>query len=247
MTRLTVASRQNSERPMKLTPLLIAVVALPTVALADDFDRKVAGLPLLQDKKVQAELKVTDAQRSKMNKHADAFNVKAEAYQKQLEAQAKKDKKDVKPDPKKVDALMSELKAKVLGELTLVQLKRLRELSLQAVGVTALGDDLIAAKVGLNGDQKTKVRSVVRAGLDAANKLIAAADAAARKGIPEPKTEAEMKKAEETYNKRMEAEQKKLQPQLQKIRNDTITKALAVLNAKQNEIWKMLQGKPYAG
>lgn len=225
---------------------LLGLLAV-SLALADNFDRTIAGLPLLQDPKVQAELKITEAQRKKMNTHAEAFNKKSAAYQKELEAQEAKTKKPAEPDPKRIDAMMSELKTKVLNELSAVQLKRLRELSLQAVGVTALGDDLVAARIGLTADQKTKVRGVVKAGLDAANKLLGQADANARKGIADPKTEAEFKKAEATYNTRMEAEQKKIQPQLQKIREDTIKKALAILNAKQNEAWKALQGKPYNG
>lgn len=225
---------------------LLGLVAMASV-MADDFDRKIAGMPLLQDKKVQTELKITEVQRKKMNAHADAFNKKSQAYQKELEAQQKKTGKPVQPDPKRIDALMATLKANVLKELSAVQLRRLRELSLQAVGVTALGDDLVAARIGLTGAQKTQVRKVVKEGLDAANKLIGQADANARKGIKEPKTEAEFKKAEATYNTRMEAEQKKIQPQLTKIRDATIKKALAILNAKQNEAWKALQGKPYTG
>lgn len=232
---------------MKRTLALISSLAVISLVSADDFDKKIAGFQLLQDKKVQAELKITEAQRTKLNKHADSFNAKAAAYQKELEAEAKKTKKQVQPDPKRMNAIMSDLKSKVLAELSAVQLKRLRELSLQAVGVTALGDDLVAAKIGLTSAQKTQVRSVVKSGLDAANKLLAQADANARKGIKEPKNEAEMKKAEETYAKKIEAEQKKIQPQLQKIRQDTIQKALKVLNAKQNETWKQLQGKPFTG
>lgn len=225
---------------------LLGLVAMASV-MADDFDRKIAGMPLLQDKNVQTELKITEAQRKKMNAHADAFNKKSQAYEKELEAKQKTSKTPVQPDPKRIEAMMEALKANVLKELSAVQLKRLRELSLQAVGVTALGDDLVAARVGLTGTQKTQVRKVVKEGLDAANKLMGQADANARKGIKEPKTEAEFKKAEATYNTRMEAEQKKIQPQLQKIRDNTIKKALAILNAKQNAAWKALQGKPYTG
>jgi len=232
---------------MKSTLVLISSLAIASFAVADDFDRKVAGFQLLQDKKVQAELKITEAQRAKLNKHADGFNAKLAAYQKELEAQAKKAQKQVQPDPKRMNALMEDLKKKVLAELSAAQLIRLRELSLQAVGVTALGDDLVAAKVGLSAAQKQKVRTIVKSGLDAANKLMAQADANARKGIKEPKSEAEAKKAQETYGKRMEAEQKKIQGQLQKIRQDTIQNALKVLNAQQNETWKKLQGKPYTG
>lgn len=232
---------------MKRILPFFAALSLVSLATADDFDKKIAAFQLLQDKKVQTELKMTEAQRTKLNKHADVFNNKAAAYQKELAAQEQKTKKPAQPDPKRMDAMMTELKNKVLAELSAAQLKRLRELSLQAVGVTALGDDLVAARVGLTADQKTKVRGLIKTGLDAANKLLAQADANARKGIKEPKNEAELKKAEETYNTRIQAEQKKIQPQLQKLRDDTIKKVLAALNAKQNEVWKQLQGKPYTG
>lgn len=232
---------------MKRTLALFAAFSLFSIAAADDFDKKIAAFQLLQDKKVQTELKLTEAQRTKLNKHADAFNAKAAAYQKELEAQQKKTNKPAQPDQKRMEAMMTELKAKVLAELSATQMKRLRELSLQAVGVTALGDDLVAARVGLTADQKAKVRTLIKSGLDAANKLMAQADANARKGIKEPKNQAEFKKAEETYNKRIEAEQKRIQPQLQKLREDTIKKVLAAMNAKQNAAWKQLQGKPYTG
>jgi hypothetical protein len=222
---------------MKRTLALFAAFSLFSNAAADDFDKKIAAFQLLQDKKVQTELKLTEAQRTKLNKHADAFNAKAAAYQKELEAQQKKTNKPAQPDQKRMEAMMTELKGKVLAELSATQMKRLRELSLQAVGVTALGDDLVAARVGLTADQKAKVRTLIKSGLDAANKLMAQADANARKG----------KKAEETYNKRIEAEQKRIQPQLQKLREDTIKKVLAAMNAKQNAAWKQLQGKPYTG
>jgi hypothetical protein len=179
-----------------------------------------------------------------MNVHADAFKKKAQAYQNELAAQQKAGKTP-KPDREREVKMLTELKAKVLSEMSATQIKRLREISLQAVGVTALGDDAVAARVGLSADQKAKIRKLVGAGLEKANGLAKQANDRAAKGLKEPKTQKEVEAWQKEFGTRLAAEQKKLQPQLESIRKSTITQVLALLNEKQKNAWKALLGPTF--
>lgn len=237
---------ETSQGPMKAL-ILAPLALLSNLALADAFDEQIASIQLLQSKPVQKELGITQAQRAAMNKYADEFNKKAEAYQADLAKKSDGGKKQVQRDIAQETKMLGELKQKVLSQLSQAQIKRLRELSLQAVGVTALGDDAVAAKVGLSTEQKNKIRKLVQAGLEGANKIMEAAHQRASKGIPTPKNQAEAEKATKTYNTRIAEEQKKIQPSLDKIRADTIKNVLAVMNPNQKAAWNALQGKIFKG
>ena len=226
---------------------LFALIALAATALADAFDNQIASVQLLQTKAVQKELAITEAQRSKMNVFAQEFNKQAEAYRNELNKKSNNGKIQVTPDRNREIAMLNQLKTKVLGTLSAVQVKRLREISLQAVGVTALGDDAVAQKIGLSETQKKQIRDLVGKGLTGANKLIQDANQRAMKGIAQPKNEAEAKKAQEVFQKRSVAEQQKIKGQVEKIRSTTITGVMAILNAKQKSTWNALLGKPFIG
>lgn len=228
-----------------LNTLLFAVTA--ALAGADTFDNQIASVQLLQTKAVQKELGISDSQRSKMNVFAGEFNKQAEAYRAELLKKSNNGKTQVAPDRNREVAMLNQLKTKVLGTLSSAQVKRLREISLQAVGVTALGDDIVAKRVGINETQKKKIRDLVGKGLSQANKLITEANQRAMKGIAEPKNEAEAKKAQETFQKRSLTEQNKIKPQVEKIRATTITQVMGLLDAKQKGIWNALLGKPFIG
>jgi hypothetical protein len=226
---------------------LFALVVLATTALADAFDNQIASVQLLQTKAVQKELAISEAQRSKMNVFAQEFNKQAEAYRNELNKKSNNGKIQVTPDRNREIAMLNQLKTKVLGTLSAGQVKRLREISLQAVGVTALGDDAVAQKIGLSETQKKQIRDLVGKGLTGANKLIQDANQRAMKGIAQPKNEAEAKKAQELFQKRSVAEQQKIKGQVEKIRSTTITGVMAILNAKQKSTWNTLLGKPFIG
>ncbi len=228
---------------MRIVTVSLLALGLLAGALADDFDRKIAAFPLLQNKQVQTELGISAGQLKQMNVFADDFNKKAKAYQAEVLKKAGNDPKKVKPDSARESAMLSDLKTKVINLLNPVQLKRLRELSLQAVGVTALGDDTVAQRVGINATQKTQIRGFVKAGLDAANKILMEVERTSRAGIVQPKSDAEAKKANDVYQGRRQAEMKKVSPQLQKIRQGTIDKVMAVLTPAQKKTWKDLLGK----
>lgn len=231
---------------MRTLITIAGFITLAASALADQFDSNLASIQLLQDKRVQKELKVSEAQRSKMNAHAQAFNKQAETYRQEMMKKAESNK-NVQPDRDREMKMLTSLKAKVLGELSSTQVKRLREISLQAVGVTALGETEVAKRVGLSAAQKTKVQNLVKKGLEDANNLVQLANRKAEQSLKPAKTQAEVVKWQQDFQKRAEQEQKKIQPQIEKIRNQTISSVMAVLDTKQKAAWKALLGNPFNG
>src|SRR4051812_29884919 len=107
----------------------------------DQFDLHVSSLRILQDRSVQAELGVTTAQRAKMDKFADGYNSDLNAYLAELKKQNKADEQ--LPD-ETMSMMLARLKQSVMAVLTPSQLKRLREISLQAYGLNGLMDDTVA-------------------------------------------------------------------------------------------------------
>lgn len=218
------------------------MAAATGLAAADDFDRAVASLMILQNNKVQKDIGITTSQRDKMNVHAKTFNDGMNKLGKDYEAALKKDPK-AKPDGAKQQKLVVDFKTKVLALLSDSQIKRLREISLQALGVGALGDTMVAKKVGLSGSQTTKVREALTAGLNEATKIQTAARQKLTQGLKEPKTEAEKKKVAAEIDKRMKQAAPKLEQELNAIRSSTEKKVLAVLSSSQKSTWNALLGK----
>jgi GTP1/Obg family GTP-binding protein len=226
---------------LKKITALIGLATLVAGASAQDFDRTVASIMLLQDQKIQAELKVTKAQRDKMNTHAAAFQKVAKAYGEKLQKQGK----NAKANPAEENKMLGTLKNNILGTLTAAQIKRLREISLQVLGVGAIGDDLVAARLGLSATQKTDVRKHLSDGLQRANAIQQKTMTEARKGIKEPKNEAEAKKAQQTFDSRMKTLGPPAQKQLNVIRMDVQKKVLAILTPVQRTTWTGLLGKTF--
>ncbi len=229
---------------MRTLSVLFAL-ALAGLVMADQFDTNLASIQLLTDKRVQTELKVNEAQRKKMNSHAAEFNKQAEAYRKEMEKKSDGGKKPVQPDRQREMQMLTSLKAKVLGELSQTQIKRLREISLQAVGVTALGDAEVGKRVGINETQRTQIQKLIRKGLEDANKVVADANKRAENSLKPAKTQAEVAKWQQDFQKKSMEEQRKAQPQIEKIRTQTISSVLAVMNDKQKAAWKALLGAPF--
>lgn len=227
---------------MKRLLLGIVLGSLASVSFADDFDKKVAVIYLLQDKKVQAELKITEAQREKMNKLSEPYNKKVKAITDKVGKNG-----PTEAQQKELNAEITKLRASVLNLLTAPQLKRLRELSLQAIGLGALADDVVAAKLGLNQKQVTKIRSELSAGMKALEEAQMDFHKRAMKDIKEPKTDKEREAAAKLYQSRIEKMSKEIETKLSSIRKNTESKVLACLTAEQKTAWKNLNGKWYTG
>ncbi len=228
---------------------LISVLIVSVGALAqgrDAFDLHAASFQLLTLDSVKKELGVTQAQRAKMNKHADAHSAVVDRLIK-----AQKDSKDPRKSAEKLapqaQASMKRLNDLVLGELSAAQLKRLREISLQQVGPSALGDTVVAKKVGMTDAQVKQLRKVYETAAEQAAKIQKSAMDKVFAGMPKERPK-DPKKAKEVYDegmRRAKVEGDRVKPILTQIAKGADTKALAVLTAAQRQAWTALQGKPF--
>lgn len=237
---------------LSLLPVLLLSVSAFAQTKHDPFDFKMASVIILQSKEVQKELGVTEAQRTQMNKHADKHRGELVAYQKQLEANQKDKNKPLDVDPTKMDGMFVNLKKGVFGQLKPAQLKRLCEISLQQLGLVALIDETVATRVGLTAAEQKRVKSTYEAGIKEADDIARSGQAQLeiqlnelRKKYPNPKTDAEKQKVMAEAQKKAEAIEKRIDPQIESVRKVTLTKMLSLLTAKQRANWTALLGKPF--
>jgi hypothetical protein len=215
-------------------------------AIADEFDRHVASIVLLQSRKVQAEVGITPAQRKQLNVHADWHRAQLQSYEAELKRLGAAGK-PADPDERRLASLMGQLKVRVLKELTDAQTKRLREISLQVEGISALLDPVVAARVGLTAKQNKQLQSIFA---DAAKRGTALQQEALDSAVKpfkasQPKNEREANDLERKINQAIAAAEKRIEPQLQRIRAETHALALKTLTTQQVAVWKRLQGKPF--
>lgn len=223
--------------------LLIAAVA----GAADKFDAYCANPAILQNRAVQNEVKITAQQRAQMNKFADVNRSELEAYQKRLAGKP--------PEATVIKGYMDELKNKIVGLLSASQLKRLRELNLQALGLAGLVDPMIATKVGLTGSSYTAYKNTFLSGRQETNVLIhQTMDPinAKYEKLAEPyrgkekEHEAELKKLFEQFKAEATAAEHRLEPKVQAKTKSIQAKLLGLLTAKQKATWEALKGKTFA-
>jgi hypothetical protein len=120
---------------MKWMASLVFIAASALALAADNFDYEVANVQLLSDKAVQKEVGITEAQRTKLQQYADALN----------KANNEKD-----AELQKFGLYTSvTFRKNCLETLTAAQLKRLREITIQAAGPRALMNRTVASTCGL--------------------------------------------------------------------------------------------------
>jgi hypothetical protein len=234
---------------IRQTQLLIALLLLllPIVARAqkkmDSFDLHVASLRVLERKDVQAELVITPAQRNKMDKFATDYNDHLNAYL----AELKKQKKVNQPMPDQtVIMMLSQLKQDVMGVLSADQLKRLREISLQAFGLNGILDKVVAKKVGLNDDQINRMANTYKTGSKKANDLVVNAIKPVQNQFKKkPKDKKEAEKMQADYLAKSKSAMKAVEPNVQKVNNDTQSAMLAIFTPQQRQAYLALQGKVF--
>lgn len=232
-------------RPFFLS--LLMALAVAASAQIDPFDYHCADVVLLQAKEVQTELKITEAQRAKMNEAAATHRTRLTTYDAQQKAAKTKDSQQ--QAAAKLKGYFDELKRGVFTSLSAAQLKRLREISLQRAGLLALLDDVVAKKVNLTGATHTKFRTAFTDGAKQAGTI----ERASLKPIfdkYEPKMKAaktadERRKIEQQMRPELEAAGKKIAPQIQKLQNETQQKLVAILTPAQKNTWQALLGKPF--
>lgn len=225
-----------------------AIIASAAVgfAQAENFDSYASNLALLQDKKIQTELGVTEAQRKTLNTHAEWYNGQTAAIQKQ--APNAKTKAQQEALSKKLQGLMGQMKTRCLKVLTAGQKKRLRELSLQLQGPAVLLDERVAKEVGASADQLKKMRALYEGNI----KKVSAMQEKTFRPIAEKyekqakgKSGEALKKIQEAMNKEMQAAQVRVQPQVQALATDTRNGILKLLTPAQRTKMQNLMGKPF--
>jgi len=230
--------------PMRtITAIFLSVGLIVCVSAQAAFDREVINISLLQTKEVKDELKVTQAQRERMNVAARAYNTVAERVEKTI-----KDGKEVSTgDRTAMDREYVKMRKGVMDALTAVQLKRLREISLQTVGLPALTAPPVAKRVGLSSTQSNQIRSTFEVVEKQVNTLMKGVQDRVMKEFKDkkPKNETEARTLNSNYERRMTTEMEKIRPQVEKIQRDSTNKIFSILSTTQRATWNNLLGKPF--
>jgi hypothetical protein len=213
------------------------------IAIAQNaFDLHAADMTILQAKSIQNAIGITTAERNRMNVFAIGYGSRIQAYKKELIKEHK-----TKFDPSRVESLQAELKRQVFAELTPAQLKRLREISLQHDGIAALGDDVVAKKVGLSPSQLDKVRKLIvndRTDLGALERQVANPIVTKYRKL-KPKTPAAQKGVVAKFRAEMSSAELRIRPRVNAIVIRDHAKIMAVLSPAQRSAWNSLLGKPF--
>lgn len=224
----------------RLTPLLV-LAAGSFVHAADPFDVHCADIRVMQDRAVQTDMKITAAQREKMNRYATEFATKANAILKGYK------KPPTGPDPK-ITALGNKMKMQVISVLSPTQLRRLREISLQVVNALAVADPVVAKRVGVTAAQLATFQTTIKDGQqralviqrNALNPIVAKYRAKGK-----PKNEAEAKKLQAAFTGEMKAASRGIKPRIDALSKETSNKLRKVLTPKQIATFDALKGKPF--
>lgn len=221
---------------------LTLAAAVGAQAAPDAFDKYASNIAILQDKVIQKELKINEAQRAKLNKHASWFNGETKKLNDAVE---KTKKPPTQADQKKLATLMNQMKDKVVAELSQYQLKRLREISLQMTGDRALLDPTVGKKVGLTDAQIKKLQgsyeTTAKKMVDLETKTYKVIND--KYAAKNPKTDAEKKKLTQEWDKEMAAAQKKIAPTLKQYAGEFTKSLNSTLSAAQKNKWTALLGK----
>lgn len=224
----------------------MAFVAAASFAAPDPFDQKVANFQLLTQKPIQTELKVTEAQRKKMNTFGQSFEKESKA----LVDSYQKAKKQMDADfQKKSFANLTKLRNSVLGVLSDAQLKRLREITIQVAGKVAILDVNVAEKIGISKAQRESVSKLYT---EAQQKLqaiqseaIKALEPKYREKEKSAKTDKDRQALQAAFQKDLQAELKKREPRAVAIQKDYDGKMSKQISKAQWAKLEALKGKPF--
>ncbi|RYG85891.1 hypothetical protein EON77_04740 [bacterium] len=232
---------------MRLRSLLLPGLVLAAgvaQAAPDPFDYGLANILILQNKAVQKELGITQAQRDRMNSYAKVQGQSAARVQ--AEAQ-KAGQKGYNPDQqKRIQQGFLTLRAGVLNLLTPPQLKRLRELTIRSAGTAALLDPNIGKRLKITEPQRKSMAQAFGAGQKEAGTLQQRAFQPVMKKYQakKPASSDEAKKLQASYTVEMKGAARGITAQMQAIEKRTATKMLGALTASQRAGFEALKGKP---
>lgn len=218
---------------MAVTTLLLAAVLAPR----DPFLDYLCDVTLLQDKAVQAELKIDERQRAQLNSHADWLAAEAE----RIRADA--------PADERVERLLQAravFKTRVLESLTEPQVKRLAQLSLRAMQVVAILDVAVQERLGVTEAQAKRLAEAWKStGVAVAAILEKAREPViAKYRAMGPPSEGERKARQEAMLAEIAAADKSAAPEVEKLKA-AFEKAVAeTLTEGQKREWEALKGPP---
>ena len=143
-------------------PVVVCVgCLLPALAPAQDaFDEHLADIVVLQPKPVQKDVGITDWQHTLLKKYADRQAKEVEGYLKAQKAKGVSPNSITPQDPHIME-YFKELRANVIKTLKPGQLKRLREITLQARGYAMLLDPIVQRRLGVTAPQLDKIRAAL--------------------------------------------------------------------------------------
>ena len=225
---------------------LLPLIAIATAALAkDEFDMKVSNVEILRDRAIQDELGITEGQRKTLNGFADKFNAANNA--KIAEYQKAKKQPDMAFQKYTFDQYVK-MRASVLGALSDGQLKRLREVTIQAAGPRAIMDKNVATKVGLTDKDYNFIRTTIISSDQKIAKIKNDVGAIIRKKYEKtakPKTKEEAEKLNKKVQADITAEMKKREPEFKALVKASDEKVKTVVKQSHLDKLKALCGKPF--
>ncbi len=230
-----------------LAALVLGGVGARALAAPDPFDFNVANVVILQDRRVQNELGITEAQRNKMNVFAKTQRDSAG----RVYAAAQKGKqKDLSAAQKaEIQRGFLTLRTGVLNVLNPGQLRRLRELTVRAAGTAALLDVNIGRRLNITPAQRKTLGASFTDGQRRARGVQEKvfAPIVAKYKAKKPKDAADMKRTQLAFNAEMKAAGQGAAPALREIEATTAKRMLAAVTPAQRAGLEALKGKAFAG
>ena len=228
------------------TLLAVGIAAASFGRQMDPLDSHVADFRLLTDKRIQAEVNLTKKQILQMNQYADTNRSRLQAYESELKRQGK-DLRTVNQNDPVVMKNYFELQKNVLSTLSAPQLKRLRELTLQRVGLRGMLDTVVATRIGLTGSQLQKARDVFDKGNRKNNEI---SQTVYNKVIEQyrnrqPKTQAEAQALNEQVKRDYESALSKRSGEIKQLALETRKAFESVVSKKSMSAYDVLKGKTF--
>lgn len=211
----------------------------------DPWDFKVADILILQSRKVQDDIGITESMRNRMNTFAEEHSKAMKAYNDELVAK----KIPIQKDPngeKRLEALFNRLKTNVFGIMTGAQVRRLREITLQRAGTAAFIDPLVANHVGLTANEASAVKQVYSAAQKQSAELVekTVGPIRAKFNSKKPKSAEEANLYQAQANLELKNAMEKAKPTLNKYKASAEAKIKAIVPPKAMAAFKALCGKP---
>lgn len=229
----------------RLFPFVLSILlAGQALAQSAAFDLKIADVTLLTLSEIKKELAVTEPQRARMNVAAKPYNDLSKKLRDKYEG---KEKGPSKAELDQLTSTQQKMRAGVLAVLTPSQLKRLREITLQDAGIVCLVDPDVSKEIGISAQTVKNMQAKFQNGVNKSSKLMADAEAKVQKEFAnkKPKNQTEADKLRQDYGRRIDAEIKRISPQLNKIKADTEASVMGMLSAAQKSKMQALLGKPF--